>query len=173
MRMFVSDIELVERWRNGDEYAAEVLHNRYVAKLLNLVGRHLANRFNPRLGADDVVQSVFGSFFHGTKEGRYEFECENDFWKLLLTIALNKVRNSVRHHQTQRRDLSKEAFSTNTVGADGLIASLSSPKRVARDYLEFIECLDELLEHLDPQEQDLIRYQIEGFTQKEIAQKLN
>lgn len=172
MHTYISDIELVERWRNGEEFAAEVLHNRYVAKLLNLVGRHLANRFNPRLGADDVVQSVFGSFFHGAKEGRYEFEGENDFWKLLLTIALNKVRNTVRHHQTQRRDLSKESFSTNTVGAEGLIASLRSPQRIAREYLELLECLDELFEHLEPREKDLLRCQIEGYSQKEIAQKL-
>lgn len=163
----------MERWRNGDEYAAEVLHNRYVAKLLNLVGRHLANRFNPRLAADDVVQSVFGSFFHGAKEGRYEFECENDFWKLLLTMALNKVRNTVRHHQTQKRDLSKESFSTNSAGAEGIVAHLRSPQRVAREYLEFLECLDELFEHLSPREQKLLRYQVEGYTQQETAEKLN
>jgi RNA polymerase sigma-70 factor (ECF subfamily) len=173
MHSNVPDVELVDRWREGDETAAGVLHKRYLAKLLNLVGRHLASRFNPRLDADDVVQSVFGSFFNGAREGRYEFDGDNDFWKLLLTIALNKVRNTVRHHQTQMRDLGKESFSTNTEGSERLLASLKSPGRIAAEYAGFLESLDELLDKLDPGEQELLRYQIEGYTQKEIADKMH
>ena len=172
-QMTVSDVELVDRWREGDEAAAEILHKRYVAKLLNLVGQHLASRFNPRLGADDVVQSVFGSFFHGAKEGRYAFETEDDFWKLLLTIALNKVRNTVRHHQAQMRDFAKEAFSTDAEGAEAILANLRRPQRIARQYASFLESLDELLDRLEPAEQKLLRYQLEGYTQKEIAAKMN
>ncbi len=168
-----SDVELVDLWREGDEIAAGILHKRYMTKLLNLVGRHLASRFNPRLDADDVVQSVFGSFFNGAKEGRYGFDGENDFWKLLLTIALNKVRNTVRHHQTQMRDLGKESFSTNSDGAESLLANLRNPQRIAAEYAGFLESLDELLDQLDPVEQELLRYQIEGYTQKEIAERLD
>jgi RNA polymerase sigma-70 factor, ECF subfamily len=169
----IPDIDLVDRWRDGDEIAAGVLHKRYLTKLLNLVGRHLASRFNPRLDPDDVVQSVFGSFFNGAKEGRYAFESENGFWKLLLTIALNKVRNTVRHHQTQMRDLGKESFSTNADGAESLLANLKNPQRIAAEYAGLLESLDELLDQLDPSEQELLRYQIEGYTQKEIAEKMN
>jgi RNA polymerase sigma-70 factor, ECF subfamily len=168
----ISDNELVDRWRAGDEVAAGILHKRYMHKLLNLVGRHLASRFNPRLDADDVVQSVFGSFFNGAKEGRYAFDAENDFWKLLLTIALNKVRNTVRHHQTQMRDPSKECFSTNADGAESLLANLRNPQQIAAEYTGFLESLDELLDRLDPGEQDLLRYQLEGYTQKEIGGKM-
>lgn len=167
-----SDVELVDRWRGGDHIAAGVLHQRYLAKLLNLVGRHLASRFNPRLDPDDVVQSVFGSFFNGAKEGRYGFDGENDFWKLLLTIALNKVRNTVRHHQTQMRDLAKESFSTNSEGADSLLANLRNPQRIASEYAGFLESLDELLDQLAPEERKLLRYQIEGYTQKEVAERM-
>lgn len=173
MNAHIPDVELVDRWRGGDELAAGILHKRYMAKLLNLVGRHLASRFNPRLDADDVVQSVFGSFFNGAREGRYAFDAENDFWKLLLTIALNKVRNTVRHHQTQMRDLGKESFSTNADGSETLMANLRNPQRIAAEYAEFLESLDELLDQLDPSEQTLLRYQIEGYTQKEIADKMN
>ena len=169
----VTDNELVDRWRAGDEVAAGILHKRYMAKLLNLVGRHLASRFSPRLDADDVVQSVFGSFFNGAREGRYAFDDENDFWKLLLTIALNKVRNTVRHHQTQMRDLMKESFSTNSDGAESLLADLKNPRRIAAEYAGFLESLDELLDRLEPAEQELLRYQIEGYTQKEIADKMD
>ncbi len=168
----MTDIELVDLWREGDEHAAEILHNRYTTKLLNLVSRHLASRFSPRLGADDIVQSVFGSFFIGAKEGRYAFESENDFWKLLLTIALNKVRNKVRYHQMKMRDLSKESFSTNADGAEAYMANLRNPQRIAAEYANFLESLDELFNLLEPEEQQLLRYQIEGYTQKEIAEKL-
>ncbi len=168
----MSDADLVDRWRAGDEVAADILHNRYLAKLLHLVSRHLASRFHPRLDPDDVVQSVFGSFFNGAREGRYAFDGEDDFWKLLLTIALNKVRNTVRHHQTLMRDPGKESFSTSVDGAEILLANLRNPQRLAAEYAGFLETLDALLSRLDPDEQELLRHQIEGYTQKEIARKM-
>ena len=168
----LTDAELVDRWRRGEEEAATLLHERYLVKLLNLVGRHLADRFNSRLDPDDVVQSVFRSIFRLTREGRFEFEDDSDFWKLLLTMALNKVRNTVRHHQAGKRDPALESVSTSADGVDGyLIGRLGSQPSI-QEIVSFADMLEQILERLDTDEQLLIQYRIEGYTQKEIAEKL-
>ena len=169
----LTDAQLVERWREGDEDAATILHERYLARLLNLVGRHLANKFNSRLDPDDVVQSVFRSIFRLTREGRFEFEGDGDFWKLLLTMALNKVRNTVRHHQAGKRDPAAEAISTSADGVDGYIVNRLSSQPTVQEVVSFADMLEQILNQLDTDQQLLIQYRIEGYTQKEIAEKLD
>ena len=168
----LTDAELVERWRDGDETAATILHERYLTKLLNLVGRHLADRFNSRLDPDDVVQSVFRSIFRLTREGRFEFEGDSDFWKLLLTMALNKVRNTVRHHQAGKRDPALESVSTSADGMESYIAGRLSSQPTLQEIVSFADLLERVLVRLDPDQQLLIQYRLEGYTQKEIADKL-
>lgn len=169
----LTDAELVERWREGDEDAATILHERHLTRLLNLVGRHLANKFNSRLDPDDVVQSVFRSIFRLTREGRFEFEGDGDFWKLLLTVALNKVRNTVRHHQAGKRDPAAESISTSADGVDGYIVNRLSSQPTVQEVVSFADMLEQILNQLDSDQQLLIQYRIEGYTQKEIAEKLN
>ncbi len=168
-----TDAELVERWREGEEVAATLLHERYLNKLLNLVGRHLADRFNSRLDPDDVVQSVFRSIFRLTREGRFEFEGDSAFWKLLLTMALNKVRNTVRHHQAGKRDPKVESVSISSDGVDGYIVNRLGSQPSIQEIVSFADMLERVLERLDPDQQLLIQYRIEGYTQKEIAEKLS
>jgi len=172
MDIELSDAELVQRWREGDQQAATILHERYLTRLLNLVGRHLADKFNSRLDPDDVVQSVFRSIFRLTREGRFEFEGDSDFWKLLLTMALNKVRNTVRHHQAGKRTPAAESVSTSADGVDGYIVNRLSSQPTIEEIVSFADMLEQVLHQLDPQQQQLIQYRIEGFTQKEIAEKL-
>lgn len=58
-----SDHTLLLELREGNQAAAEQLYYRYVRRLFALThkksGQDLANRFDP----EDVIQSVFGSFF--------------------------------------------------------------------------------------------------------------
>ncbi len=168
----LTDAELVDRWRNGDEAAATILHERYLMRLLNLVGRHLADRFNSRLDPDDVVQSVFRSIFRLTREGRFEFESDGDFWKLLLTMALNKVRNTVRHHQAGKRDPALESISTSSDGTESYIVNRLSSQPTLQEIVSFTDLLERVLVRLEPDQQLLIQYRLEGYTQKEIADKL-
>ena len=68
----ISDVLLLNRIRSGDEDAALQLYYRYSEKLLKLASREtpqdLATRFDP----EDIVQSVFRTFFRRAATGQYE-----------------------------------------------------------------------------------------------------
>ena len=169
----LSDAELVERYREtGDEAAATTLHDRYLLRLMNLVGQHLSRKFNPRLGPEDVVQSVFRSMFRLTRAGRFEFDGENDFWKLLLTMALNKVRNKVRREQADKRDPAKETGNTQSPAIQGFAVSRFGEPLSPAEVVEFADTLEFVLQNLTEEEQQLIQMRMEGLTQKEIAEKM-
>jgi RNA polymerase sigma factor (sigma-70 family) len=169
-----TDGELMENWRRGDEAAATVLYQRYLQKLLNLVGQHLSRKFNPRFDPEDVVQSVFHSLFRRARAGDFTFQDDADFWKLLLTIALNKVRNKVRYHQAEKRNPSREAPAQNVNHRpDEYILNRLSHNPTALESVSFADLFTVVLDCLEPREQQLIHYRLEQYTQQEMAQRLN
>src|SRR5260221_12347945 len=103
-----SPVPLVERWRQGDQAAAKELFELYVARLVAVVGDRLSSRFVRLVDPDDVVQSAFRSFFVGARDGRFDFERDGDLWRLLVAVALNKLRMSVRRYSTQKRAANRE-----------------------------------------------------------------
>jgi RNA polymerase sigma-70 factor, ECF subfamily len=167
-----SDNELIDNWRDGDGDAATVLYQRYLQKLLNLVGQHLSAKFNPRFDPEDVVQSVFKSLFRRAQKGDFTFEDDGDFWKLLLTIALNKVRNKVRHHQAEKRSTAREVASVGTSQPDGYIMNRLTQQPTIVETVAFSDLFTSVIDCLEPRDQQLIHLRLEGHTQREIATHL-
>ena len=100
-----SDDCLLRRFYGGDEDGATQLYRRYVHRLQALVKARCPANLAARLDVDDIVQSVFRSFFEAANAGAYEVPAGQDLWKLLLTIALNKIRAQGAYHQAAKRDV--------------------------------------------------------------------
>src|SRR5262245_5216743 len=64
--------DLLARWRNGDQQAAAVLFHRYADRLVALAKSRLSARLASRVDPEDVVQSVYRSFFVDARVGRYD-----------------------------------------------------------------------------------------------------
>jgi RNA polymerase sigma-70 factor (ECF subfamily) len=84
--------------------AATVLYRRYAARLEALARSQLSAQLARQVGPDDIVQSVFATFFHGVSSGEYDVGPGEDAWRLLLVIAMNKVRERVAFHTAAKRD---------------------------------------------------------------------
>src|SRR5262245_23178700 len=100
--------ELVGRWQKGDQQAAADLFRRYADRLIALARSRLPTKVKSRLDAEDVVQSVYRSFFAGAKDGRYELLRGGDLWRLLVTITLNKVARQVQRNARDKRAVDRE-----------------------------------------------------------------
>jgi len=105
----VSSRELVERYRRGDSSAADLLHQRYSERLLQVAKQRLSPRLVVRKDGDDVVQSVFRSFFTRIQLGQYSFQDSSDLWKLLVNITIKKVCDAAREHRAEKRNMNAEA----------------------------------------------------------------
>jgi RNA polymerase sigma-70 factor, ECF subfamily len=60
--------DLLARWRSGDQQAAAELFRCYAGRLAALARSHLSRKIGQRLDAEDVVQSVYRSFFADARE---------------------------------------------------------------------------------------------------------
>ncbi len=160
-----SSAELIERWRDGDSDAATVLYERYTNRLAQLVRHHLNERFSNRVDAEDVIQSVMRSMFRRTQAGQFHFDEDDDVWKLLVTITLNKVRNKARFNSAAKRDVRRDlGLNASGQNDDWIVSHLGQTP----DALAGVEFAD-LLERFEPRERDLLRLRLEGYTHDEIA----
>src|SRR5437867_3871451 len=90
-----SDRELLRRLRGGDEDAAGLLYHRYARRLLAFAQARCTGPVLRVVEAEDVVQSVFRSFFRKAALGMYDVPDHEELWKLLMVIALNKLRDAL------------------------------------------------------------------------------
>lgn len=100
-----SDASLLVRFQAGEDDAATALYTRYAERLVKLANRSTGDDLSARVDAEDIVQSVFRTFFRRVSDGHYLIPEGEELWKLLLVIALNKVRMIAEHHRAAKRDV--------------------------------------------------------------------
>lgn len=82
-------------------YEAEVVE-RYTLRLLELARRQLPERVRRRVDPEDVVQSVYRSFFRRLNDGQFNFDDSHDIWRLLAAITFRKSKNAVKFQNWRR-----------------------------------------------------------------------
>ncbi len=165
-------IQLVQRWRNGDEEAANLLYQRYVERMVRIVcGQLKGHAMAARLDPEDVVQSAFFSVFRRMRGGEFRFQNDDELWKLLVTIALNKTRTQVTKNLAARRSINRETAG-DCFAIDESIVQRVQKQPCISDVLAFRETLDHILSGLPKDDAQVVQLRLEGYTQEEIADKL-
>jgi hypothetical protein len=110
-----TSLVLLERFRGGDDLAAEALFARYFERLIALARSRLSPRLARRTDPEEIALSVYRSFFVEAREGRYTVNRGGDLWRLLSSIAKHKLLRQVRHHRADRRSVDVEIPWVQTV----------------------------------------------------------
>src|SRR4051794_3345517 len=104
-----SDRSLIRRFRRGQEDASTQLYLRYADRLRALAARQTSPDLARKVPAEEIVQSVFRTFFRRLSQGHYDVPDGEEIWKLLLVIALNKVRATAAYHRAAKRDVGRDS----------------------------------------------------------------
>ena len=162
----ISDRSLLRRVRTGSDDAATEIYLRYADRLLALARANTSADLSPRVDAEDIVQSVFRTFFRRVSKGNYDVPDGEELWKLFLVMGLNKIRTVGAYHRAAKRDVRLASgateFENRANASDGDEASLNMLKMV----------IDELLADLTPAQRDIINMRIEGHEVKQIADRM-
>ena len=161
-----SDRSLLERYRRGHDDAPTQLYLRYAERLRALAAQASSPGLSARVDPEDIVQSVFRTFFRRAAQGQYDIPEGEEIWKLLLVMALNKIRSLGEFHRAARRDMRK----TTSIGADDpTLASQSDQDASALTILRLV--IDEVLESLPSSHRPIAEMRIEGYEMAEIAER--
>ncbi|MER3415220.1 MAG: hypothetical protein C4297_03280 [Gemmataceae bacterium] len=163
------DRSLVGLWRAGNEAAATELFQRYASRLIALARSRLDQKLSRRVDPEDIVQSVFRTFFKRAREGRFVLHSERDVFHLLVRITVFKTLRQVAFHRAHKRQAALEA---GPGAEDDPLCQLLSREPTPESVNCFLEEMQWLLEQLSPQEQEILALRIQGYTSSEIAERL-
>lgn len=142
------------------------LFETYLPKLIRLADHRISTRVQAKFGADDVAATVCRSVFRRFKDGKFRFDDDAEFWRLLVTVTKRKISNKVRHFSTQSRSVADEMSET----ASYIIAS---PEPGPSEVIAFEESLQIVVNSLEPAERDVLLLRVQGCEHHEIAERLN
>ncbi len=159
-----SDGSLLRRFQAGSDQAATELYRRYAPRLFHLARARCGSDLARRVDAEDIVQSVFSSFFRRARAGLYEVPDGEELWKLLLVIALNKIRAEGNFHRAARRDV---AVTHSGGSLEGTIDDRDDERALLLRL-----SIDEVLARRPPHTRDIIQLRMAGHEVAEIANRV-
>jgi RNA polymerase sigma factor (sigma-70 family) len=159
----------MERLKAGDQQAAREIFERFVGRLIALAASRLGGKMRRKVDPDDVVQSVFHSFFARHKADQYELTNWDGLWGLLAAITIHKCGHKIEHFQAACRDVKAEessAFLTGEAQADWVaVAGDPTPAQIAM----FDETIVALLRDMGERERQIFLLGMQGWSTEEIG----
>ena len=185
---------LIQKLKDGESQAAQRLWELYFRRMVGMAREKLKGM--PRRVADeeDVALSAFHSFCQGAEGGRFtQLDDRENLWPLLVSITAHKAVDLIRYHNRQKRGGTGQAASNSSVNGPlrkNDSESDSGNVRAGSAAIEFEEIISQeptpefaaqiadefnaLLSRLEDQTlQSVALWKLEGFTNEEIAEKLD
>ena len=164
--------ELVARWRAGDQLAAAELFRRYANRLIALARSRLSARVAGRVDPEDVVQSVYRSFFADVRDGRYDLERGGNLWQLLVTITLHKLDHQIKHVNAKKRAMEREHSFGSEDSLFGIQTDVFARNPSPVEAMALSELLEQVMQELDPRERRMFELRLQGHNLEEIAAEI-
>jgi RNA polymerase sigma-70 factor, ECF subfamily len=164
-----SFVELMARLRAGDEAAAARIFHAFSRRLIALARNHLDTLVRQKLDPEDVVQSVFKSFFARHGDGAYQLEDWNSLWSLLARITLRKCGHRIERFHAARRDIRRE-----TAGRGPEDRSAATWEPLARDPTPseaavLVETVETLARELGERDRRILMLSLQGCPIPEVS----
>jgi RNA polymerase sigma-70 factor (ECF subfamily) len=162
--------DLMGRLRQGDDTAAASVFHRFAHRLIALARIRLDSRLRPKVDPEDVLQSVFKSFFLRHAAGQFDLGGWDGLWALLTVITVRKCGRVNRYFRSAGRDAETAATvaSSDSSPAWEALASDPSPSEV----LMLTELVEGLLRDLPERDRAVVVLGLQGYNAAEISTQL-
>src|SRR5262249_45425736 len=117
---------LVAQLSAGDDAAATEVFNRFARRIIGLARQQLHATVGSKVDTEDLLQSVFRSFFNRQREGHFAIENWDSLWGILMVMTLRKCRRRIQYYRAGRRDAQRETRWDPEVEAEGEAGFLAS-----------------------------------------------
>jgi RNA polymerase sigma factor (sigma-70 family) len=157
----------------GDSAAANRIWQHYFDRLVRSVRARLYGQNRAVSDEEDIVLSVFDSFYNAAENGRFpDLSDRGDLWRLLLRMSARKVVDKRRHDQRQRRGGNVKVHSLNQTGDDDSVIEAIGDEPSPEMVLMMQESVEEVFSHLGVgQLRELAVAKLEGYSNAELSER--
>lgn len=165
--------EIMERLQSGDQAAATQVFQRFAHRLVGLARSRLAPRVRSKIDPEDIVQSVFRSFFRRHADDEVQLDNAEALWALLALIAVRKCGHKVRHFYAECRDARREMAPAPASAEVSRFWEAIAEDPTPQQAVMLTETVGEVMGQMDERKREIFSLSLQGYKPDEIAQQLN
>jgi RNA polymerase sigma-70 factor (ECF subfamily) len=163
--------DVMARLRAGDDGAATQVFRRFTHRLIGLARANLDSRVRRKVDPEDVLQSVFRSFFLRCEQGKLDLAGWDSLWALLTVITTRKCGRWPRKFHTGQRDVNAEVPAAGASDASSVIELFAEdPSPIEAAALS--ELVEQLLRDLGERDGAILTLALQGYSAPEISEQL-
>ena len=152
--------------------AAPAVFERFTRRLIGLARNQLDVQFRNKIDLEDVVQSVYKSFFIRYGEGALAAEGWDGLWGLLTCITVRKCADRVRYHRAECRDVAREVPAPAGSEYAEPWREGTGREPTPDEAAVLAETVEQLLRGLDGDERSVVELSLQGYSTQEISASL-
>jgi RNA polymerase sigma-70 factor (ECF subfamily) len=164
--------ELMARLRTGDEEAAARVFRRFTRRLTALAHNRLTAAMRQKVDPEDVLQSVYRSFFRRHAEGEFDLDGWDGLWGLLTRITLRKCGHQVQYFHAACRDVRREGAGGPTADAAEHDRECLAREPTPPEAAVLAETVEGLFRGLEGRDREIVSLALQGYTVAEINEQL-
>jgi RNA polymerase sigma-70 factor, ECF subfamily len=140
----------------------------YAARLARLAEWKFSRVLAARETPEDVVQSVFRTFFRRSAAGEFRIDDTDQLWRLLVRITVRKVYARTRYHLAEMRDARREVAE-----GDPWLAEQLNREPQPEEVVAVADLIERSMRGLDDVYGDILGRRLQGWAVQDIAHDLN
>jgi RNA polymerase sigma-70 factor, ECF subfamily len=119
--------------------------------------------------AEDVVQSVFKSFFGRLNDGQFELRTWDSLWSLLVVMTLRKCRRQVKYFLGPWRDVRREAAPLPSVEESMASCVALAQEPTPAEAAQLAEMVEQAMRPLKQRERLIFELHLQGHAVEAIC----
>jgi RNA polymerase sigma-70 factor (ECF subfamily) len=166
--------DVMARLRAGDQAAAAEVFGRFAQRLIGLARRRLESdeRLRAKVDPEDVLQSVYRTFFRRHGEGEFDLGDWDSLWALLTVLTVRRCGRWRRHFHAAARDVGAEVALPAADAAERLSPEHFRREPAPDEAAELAELVERLLRGLRGRDRDIVSLRLQDCTHAEVADRL-
>ncbi len=164
--------DLMTRLRSGDDQAAAQVFHRFAQRLIALARTRLSQSVRPKMDPEDVLQSVFRSFFARHAGGEVEVENWDSLWGLLVVITMRKCGRQGVYFHAARRDVAREVAPRAAPDESSARWEAEADEPTPSEAAMLTETVEQLMQSLDARQRQILALSLQGCPPAEISEQV-
>lgn len=163
--------DVIARLRNRDDQAAGEVFRRFAGRLAALARTRLDGAMRQKVDPEDVLQSVYKSFFARHAAGELEVGSWDGLWSLLTVLTVRKCSNCAKFFRAARRDARRETDPGPAEGAGPHWEAIDR-EPTPEEAVALAETVEQLMRGLDERDRQILTLSLQGETVEEISRQV-
>jgi RNA polymerase sigma-70 factor (ECF subfamily) len=165
--------DLMAQLRHGQNEAAARVFDRFAQRLITLARKQLDQHILQKMDPEDVVQSVFRSFFARNATGQLgDFETWDNLWGLLVIMTQRKCGRRMDYFHAARRDVDREVSPEPPTDQSSSNLGFPDDEPTPLEAAMLTETIEYLMNSLEDRHRQILALSLQGYAPAEVSSQV-